>query len=70
MHKARLYVFKATPVGAGPVTHIWRWQLVARNGRIYADSGEAYTTKRKCLHGARLMLSCTDQNTKIVIEDI
>lgn len=24
----------------------WRWRLVARNGRIIADSGEAYT--REC----------------------
>jgi uncharacterized protein YegP (UPF0339 family) len=23
----------------------WRWTLIARNGRIVADSGEAYPTK-------------------------
>jgi uncharacterized protein YegP (UPF0339 family) len=24
----------------------WRWRLKARNGRIVADSGEAYTRER------------------------
>lgn len=23
----------------------WRWRMIARNGRIIADSGEAYTRK-------------------------
>ena len=27
----------------------WRWRLVARNGRIVADSGEGYSSKAKCL---------------------
>ena len=26
----------------------WRWRLVARNGRIVADSAEAYSTPRNC----------------------
>lgn len=26
----------------------WRWRLVARNGRIVADSGEGYTRRRDC----------------------
>ena len=26
----------------------WRWRLVARNGRIRADSGEGYTRKFDC----------------------
>lgn len=26
----------------------WRWRLVAANGRIIADSGEAYTRKHGC----------------------
>ena len=25
----------------------WRWRLVARNGKIIADSGEAYVSERK-----------------------
>jgi uncharacterized protein len=27
----------------------WRWRLVAANGRIMADSAEAYTRKRDCV---------------------
>lgn len=27
----------------------WRWRLLARNGRIIAESGEAYTRKRDAL---------------------
>jgi uncharacterized protein YegP (UPF0339 family) len=26
----------------------WRWRLVSTNGRIVADSGEAYSGKRYC----------------------
>lgn len=26
----------------------WRWRLIAHNGRIMADSAEAYTRKRDC----------------------
>lgn len=26
----------------------WRWRLVARNGRIVADSGEGYASLRGC----------------------
>ena len=27
----------------------WRWRLVARNGRIVADSGEGYKNKADCV---------------------
>lgn len=27
----------------------WRWRLKAANGRILADSGQAYTTRWNCL---------------------
>lgn len=27
-------------------THPWRWRLVARNGRIMADSAEGYARKQ------------------------
>lgn len=34
----------------------WRWRLKARNGKIVADSGEAYTRKTAAERGAlRLM---------------
>lgn len=26
----------------------WRWRLVARNGRVVADSSESYTRREKC----------------------
>ena len=26
----------------------WRWQFKASNGKIMADSGEGYKTKRSC----------------------
>ncbi|GGD45627.1 YegP family protein [Pseudoxanthomonas indica] len=35
----------------------WRWRLHAANGKIIADSAEAYTTKANCIHGARLVAS-------------
>jgi hypothetical protein len=27
----------------------WRWRLVARNGRILADSAEGYNRRQDCL---------------------
>lgn len=29
----------------------FRWRLKARNGRVIADSGEAYSNRSKCLDG-------------------
>lgn len=31
----------------------WRWRLVARNGRIVAESGEAYSRRTDCHNMAR-----------------
>lgn len=28
---------------------LWRWKLVAGNGRVVADSGESYTRKLNCM---------------------
>lgn len=28
----------------------WRWRLRYRNGRIVADSGEGYSSRRKCVY--------------------
>jgi uncharacterized protein YegP (UPF0339 family) len=33
----------------------WRWRYVSSNGRIIADSAEAYHNKADCLHGIALM---------------
>jgi uncharacterized protein YegP (UPF0339 family) len=30
----------------------WRWRLVTRNGRVVADSSEAYTRERDALRAA------------------
>lgn len=32
----------------------WRWRLRAGNGRVIADSGEAYRKQADCLAGLRL----------------
>ncbi len=32
----------------------WRWRIVAANGRILADSGEAYEHLEDCKHGLEL----------------
>lgn len=31
----------------------WRWRMVSSNGKIVAESGEAYTSKTKAKQGAR-----------------
>lgn len=31
---------------------LWRWRLCAVNGRVVADSGEGYSTKRKAKYAA------------------
>lgn len=33
--------------------NLWRWRLVARNGRTLCDSGEGYSTKAKARYGIR-----------------
>jgi uncharacterized protein YegP (UPF0339 family) len=34
---------------------LWRWRLRAANGKIIADSGEAYFNKSDCLAGIQLV---------------
>lgn len=43
----------------------WRWRLVARNGRIIADSGEAYTRKRAADNAIVRMM--TPQQWSVVV---
>lgn len=31
----------------------WRWRYVARNGRVLADSGQAYSRRIDCVNGAQ-----------------
>jgi uncharacterized protein YegP (UPF0339 family) len=35
----------------------WRWQLLAANNKIIADSAEGYVNKADCKHGASLVAS-------------
>lgn len=34
---------------------LWRWRLIASNGRIIADSAESYTTKANAIAGIGLV---------------
>lgn len=38
----------------------WRWQLLAANKRIIADSGEGYHNKQDCLHAIALVKDSKD----------
>lgn len=42
----------------------WRWRLIAPNGRIIADSAEAYTRRSDALRGARRALGNKIMETK------
>ena len=35
---------------------LWRWRIVASNGRILADSGEGYSSRAACEKGLALVL--------------
>jgi len=43
----------------------WRWRLKARNGRIIADSGEAYKSRAHALRMVAKMLAL-DYDTPVV----
>lgn len=36
--------------------YFWRWRLVARNGKIIADSGEGYSSRTNALRAARKLV--------------
>jgi uncharacterized protein len=46
----------------------WRWTLIARNGRVVADSGEAYTTRRKAMTAAEHLTGLA-ASAAVTIED-
>ena len=37
--------------------HEWRWRLIARNGRIVADSGEGYSRRAGAIRAAKALFS-------------
>jgi len=39
------------------IQQLWRWRLVAANGKTIADSGESYHNKADCLAGINLVKS-------------
>ena len=48
----------------------WRWRLIARNGRIVADSGEGYNTRAACrvaIH--RIKEEIAEARTRVVPEN-
>jgi len=45
----------------------WRWRMQAANGKIIADSGEAYTRARSCRRAAARMMAIV--TTHIVVRD-
>ena len=48
----RFEVYKS---GTTLLSQVWRWRLVASNGRTVADSAEGYQSKADCLHGIELV---------------
>lgn len=38
-----------------PAKDGYRWRLKAANGRIIAESGEAYTRRRDCIRAVRVV---------------
>jgi len=45
---------------------MWRWRLVASNGKTIADGSEGYVNKADCQHGISLVKQCGGAE---VIED-
>lgn len=46
----------------------WRWQLRASNGRVVADGGEGYTSKRNAENGVKALLRiAANGNYKTVV---
>jgi uncharacterized protein len=47
----------------------WRWQLKARNGRIIAESGEAYTNRSKCVDGWHRVETAAYRKVPVIYDD-
>jgi uncharacterized protein len=44
----------------------WRWRLIARNGRVLADSGEGYKSKTKVMRIlSRIMICMQEEHVPI-----
>lgn len=60
----RVTVFRVFKDKAGQ----WRWRLVARNGKIIADSGEGYTRERDAMRAAQRVATMI-QTEAVAIEN-
>lgn len=47
----------------------WRWRLRASNGRIIADSGEAYTNRSKAIDGWVRVVRAANGEPMIDLDD-
>lgn len=56
----KLHVYKAADG--------WRWSLQARNGRIIADSGEAYSNRANCADGWRRVERAVGNHVEVVYD--
>jgi uncharacterized protein YegP (UPF0339 family) len=49
----------------------WRWRVVARNGKIIADSGESYTRREELIKAMRRLRSTLrSKNLRMVVAKI
>lgn len=46
----------------------WRWALKSKNGRIIADSGQAYSSKRKAIDSVANMINTVVKSRVDVVE--
>ena len=45
----------------------WRWRLVARNGRVIADSGEGYTRETDAVRAAQHVMKIAGHASLVVV---
>ena len=46
----------------------WRWALKSKNGRIIADSGQAYSSKRKTIDSVANVIDTVAQSRVDVVD--
>jgi uncharacterized protein YegP (UPF0339 family) len=61
MRKYRFHIFQDNR-GA------WRWQLRASNGRVVADGGEGYSSKRNAINGVLATLRIATNKNYLFVD--
>lgn len=51
-----------------PAADGWRWHCKADNGRIVAESGEAYKKRHGCIHAARRVFRFDSRKVQMEID--